>query len=86
MTEGKWSKYSAKDAPLNDGIDGFDYDHDVWICFHKNKEDFVMVYHNEFEPEGSRYYWGIYSSDGDGDCHGDLEVAKKLALEMMPND
>lgn len=44
-----------------------------------------MVYHNEGAEEGEGHYWGIYTSDGDGDCHSDLETAKKWALEMMPD-
>ncbi len=80
-----WNEYTVSDDEYDefyDYIDGFDYGHNIWVA--ESHGEYVMVYHNEAEPEGSPYYWGIYTSDGDGDCHGNLDTAKRMALEMMP--
>jgi hypothetical protein len=83
-----WTEYTPSDPQFNefaDYIDGFDYEHNIWVHLHENEDDYVMVYHNESAEEGEGHYWGIYTSDGDGDCHSNLETAKKWALEMMPD-
>jgi hypothetical protein len=82
-----WKEYHSDDPEYNDfvdSIDGFDNKHSIWVHLDKNEQDYVMVYHNEFESEGSPYYYGIYTSDGDGECCGNLDSAKEIALEIMP--
>ena len=71
-------------ASYSDWIDGFDHLHSIHV--YDTGTEYAMVYHNEIEPEGSAYYWGVYCSGGDGGCDGDLEEAKRIGLMLLENE
>ena len=87
MSQITWIKIESPfDAPNSYSIDGCDYDHEAYILRGEDG-DFLdcMIYHNEFEPEGSECYWGIYVPN-DGNCLGDLSEAKRWVQEWFKLD